>query len=131
MPVAALIACNSASTAPSPVPSPDTLSPSGVVTVTFATGGLPDASRSSNAARLAGLGLLANLVGDNCFEIQRGHRCFFVASSLRRLKAVFKAWPSTRTPSSSEGVAQRVPAGVLAQHDEFVCSPTVVASMIS
>jgi hypothetical protein len=52
MPVAALIACSRASTAPSPLPSPVTVSPVGVVTSTFAVGAVPDESWSSKRARL-------------------------------------------------------------------------------
>ena len=50
--------------------------------------------------------------------------CFFLSAiSLKRLKAVLSAWPSTSKPSSASACSQRVAAGVLAEHDRVGLEP--------
>ena len=80
---------------------------------------------------VVGLGLLADLVGDDRLQVQRGDVFFLSAISLKRLNAVFSAWPSTRTPSSSSALRSAWRPECLPSTIEFVCSPIVVASMIS
>ena len=50
--------------------------------------------------------------------------CFLrSAISLKRLNAVFSAWPSSSKPISCERFAERVAAGVLAEHDRVAAQP--------
>ena len=56
---------------------------------------------------------------------------FLSASSLKRLKALFSAAPSTAKPSSSSALRSAWRPECLPSTIEFVSSPIVVASMIS
>ena len=56
---------------------------------------------------------------------------FLSASSLKRLKAVFSAAPSTLKPSSSSALRSACRPECLPSTSELVSSPIVVASMIS
>ncbi len=56
---------------------------------------------------------------------------FLSASSLKRLKAVFSAAPSTSKPSSSSALRSAWRPECLPSTIELVSSPIVVASMIS
>ena len=62
-------------------------------------------------------GAVADLVGDDRLEVERGHLLLAVGDLLEGLEGVVQRLPFDLEAQLLQGVAQGVAAGVLAQHD--------------
>ena len=117
VPVAFWIAWKIASTGPSPLDSPTASSPEGIFTATRRQRLAPGAGLDLEPGQLVGLGALAHLVGDDRLEVQRGHLLLVVGDLLEALEGRVQRVALDLEAELLQRVAQRVAAGVLAEHD--------------
>ena len=110
---------------------PDSTSPSGIRTLTRASGERVYEASMSNDSSSNAAG--ACFISSETIASRSSAVTFFFlsASSLKRLKAVLSAAPSTWKPSSSSALRSAWRPECLPSTIEFVSRPIVVASMIS
>ena len=112
-----------ASTGPSPVKSPRTSSPSGVRSSTVACGGRRRRGLDVEPLERVGAHLVAQLVGDERLEVERGDLLLLVRDVLEALERGVERLAGDLEPELLQRALERVAAGVLAEHDRVRVEP--------
>ena len=115
--MATLSALKKASTGPSPVNSPSATSPPGSRTRDAGERRAVGAGLDVERLELEGALGLAHLVGDDRLQVERGHALLAVGDLLEALERGVQRGAVDGEAELLQRLAQRVAAGVLAQHD--------------